>query len=529
VSVRLVGPASDESWSPSGAIEDPGAVVSSTADAAGWVAERAMKADGPRGELSLLCVDVEGGTCGWLTSPSADSSVVAAAMAQGGGEWAGAGTDAAAAGGAWAPATPNDSSVQALAAPTVKVRQPLRFKRGVVAPRAVAQKFAVVAVPDVDARLFVDALDERGVSVERAVSLWHAAAMAWDPAFASGPSLKGDVVASSAPTSAVVLIDPTGRLVWAWSRAGELLAAGTIRLAQDRQGDVAEVVMGMADVGRLTADWISWSVQIGVSPARVVCVGPRIGGAGGHDALSPAALGTALGKAWPGATVDLAVHDDPIGATLQRLSAQEAALTGDGDGRSSLVSLTARPGRAHRSMYRWGALCVVALAAAFGAVAWKSLSAAGAARQKLSDAKAEAGATVIKLMKDSGTNLSAIDQATVESSPRDYLTQAITRKRQTMNPNSGLDPAKPILQELETLSYVLGVKGVEISEISLMNATVMVYVEVPDLKTGEEVKAGLDSVSNSHVEWGAPTFSPPKNGKQGVSVNGRWKSAGVKP
>jgi hypothetical protein len=49
------------------------------------------------------------------------------------------------------------------------------------------------------------------------------------------------------------------------------------------------------------------------------------------------------------------------------------------------------------------------------------------------------------------------------------------------------------------------------------------------LKTGEEVKAGLDSVSNSHIEWGAPVFSPGKNGKQGVSVNGRWKSAGVKP
>lgn len=100
-----------------------------------------------------------------------------------------------------------------------------------------------------------------------------------------------------------------------------------------------------------------------------------------------------------------------------------------------------------------------------------------------------------------------------------------------MNPNSGLDPAKPILQELETLSFVLGVKGIEIDELSLMNAGATLYVEVPDVKTGEEIKAGLDTVSNSHLEWGAPAFNTGKNGKQSLSINGKWKApaAGGKP
>jgi hypothetical protein len=514
--IRMVGPGSDESWERPAPPQDPAMVIAQTGDAAAWVAQRASQGDGPRNEIALLCVDVEGASCNWLTSPSGEESVVAAVMAQAGGDYAEAGAPS----GVWAPPALSEASVQALTPPPQGNGAPA-LKRRKAGPGA-ASKMAVASVPDVDARLFIDALDERGVSVERSTSLWHAIAAAWDPAARHEAS--ENIVATASPASAVVLIDPVGRLVWAWSRGGQLAAAGTIRLMRDRSDGDAAVMLGAPEVARLTADWLSWSIQLGVAPSRIVCVGPRTGGET-EGGLTPAAMGAALTKSWRGATVDLAVHDDPVGATLKRL----AGLVQDGaeeDGRRELLSLTRRPVRAHRALYRWAALCILALAAIMGAVAWQALSAARTAAGQAKLAHDEMAVEISKIAPPT----SDIQQAQLAGAPSGYLSEQLARLRRELNPNANIEPAEPILAELETLSLILGSREVEITELSLMNNAVVVYVLVPDTPTAEFLKKSLDEIGSSHCDWkvefgtGAAT-----KGKQSVNFFGVWKNTGAKP
>lgn len=525
VQVRLVGAGSEQVWEGSPAADDPAGVLSQAAEAAAWVAQRARESGG---EVGLLCLDVDGATCGWLTAPSTDPDVVAAAMAQGS-AWGGDGQGS----GPWAPATVADSSLQALAAPTKTERRSLLPRRGRPEQGADAgERLAVLAVPDVLGRVFTDDLDDRGVSVGRAVSLWHAMAMAWDPAGPrAGDSLRGggEVVATSETVTAVVLIDPAGRLVWCWSVQGELMAGGTIRLAADRGEDGPAVRIGAPEVARLTADWLSWTVQLGRAPQRIVCLGPETGGNGAADVLTPAALGAALGQSWPGATVDLAVHDDPVGATLARLAARPLAAD-PGDPRRALVGLSGRPGRVHRSAYRWASLAVLAMALALLGVGWKAWGAASSAKEARVQARAAMVDTATTLAPPGSNQVSAAKAA---DTPRLYLEEQLRSRRQSLDPTGGLDPAKPILAELETLSFVLGTSEIQIDSISLMSAGVTLYLWVPDTATGEAVKSGLDSVSNSMVEWGPLNFSPTGRGKEGmksVSILGQWKQpAGRRP
>src|SRR5690606_3388892 len=142
---------------------------------------------------------------------------------------------------------------------------------------------------------------------DRVLSLWHAMAAAWDarPTLSDSP----DVVTTTSPPMAVLLVDPGGRVLWAWSQAGHLLAAGTIRLPQDRHELGSGMVrIGRAEIGRLPTDWLSGSIQLGAVPARIVCITPGAGSDGDDDDLTPARIGEALGAAWPGATIDLAVN-----------------------------------------------------------------------------------------------------------------------------------------------------------------------------------------------------------------------------
>jgi hypothetical protein len=514
--VRLVGTGTDEAWEGPAAGGDPAEVSLRISDAAAWTAERAMRGDGPRGEVALLVVDVEAGACAWLTVPSSDESVVAAALAQGG-EGGSPGT------GAWAPPTPTESSVQALAAP------PERGRNGKAARSAGSvQKLAVVAVPDVSARLFIDALDDRGVFVDRAVSLWHAMAMAWDPAGpAAGSRLSGQDVASSAPVTGIVVVDPVGRLVWSWSRAGELLAAGSLRLVQDRAGNDSALVVGKPEVGRLAADWLAWSLQIGIAPARVVCVGPST--AEQEGALSQQELGMSLGRLWPGATVDLAVHDDPIGATLRRLAGMEEEAPVPQDGRTTLVELSRRPGRAHRAVYRWASLAGLAAAAALVVVAWKSFAASGAGRHE--QAKVHGG--MVETAGKLAPPANDIEREKLNSQPAAYLETKVDAKRKTANPAAALDSAKPILQELDTLAVVLGSgagSGIELDQLSLLNSNVTLVVAVPDTRTGEDLAHALTEVAGSHVRWGQPNWDSNRGGgkhpgKQLLTLYGTWETA----
>lgn len=424
VGIRLVAPGFDRLWTPSpasgsglgapgtgeggnaGAISMVGGQtsVSTIHAAADWIAEN-LSALNTR-ELDTICVDPDGSVCTWLSAPSPEPKVIAATMAQL------SLTDSDAASGAAGrlamlsspdPTTAlSEISIQALAVAEppgngeVAAPKPARRKGGKTAANAPSSRFALLSIPDSPIRVLVDALDERSIQVGKVTSLWHAVASEFDPAARAMPGFNADhrsgggthsLVSASEVPSAILLLDPIGRLVWAWSLGGKLIAGGTMRLkrvaiqretrsedpfAQSDEGDpLLAGQSGLAangsgtepaeyderfecstpEVGRLVLDWLSWGAQLGQAPQRVICVGPQtVAGTIGSIVLrrpGSAASATpdpthadpapgfaeALAAAWPGATYDFLEHDDPIGLAMQRLTSE--AVRGNTENRSN--------------------------------------------------------------------------------------------------------------------------------------------------------------------------------------------------
>lgn len=512
--VRLIGERTDESWRETSTGPQDAAERS-----AAWVAERlARGAEGGAG-LRVVCIDVDGAACAWLTAPSGDPQVVAALVAQGGSSWT-AGDGATP--GQFAAATSMDASIQALAvAPAPSWRSRVQgLARRSKESRPAGERLAVLSIPDVPARLFLDALDDRGAAPDRVMSLWHALAAAWDPGGAhaaqeDGPN--GDrVVATSSPATAVVLIDrDAGRLVWCWSCSGEVLAGGSMRLAVDRSGEAASPRLGEADVGRLATDWLAWASQLGAAPSRIVVIGPRLseedGGMGAGE------LGEALGRAWPGAMVNFAVHQDPVGATLHRLLGLPSI---EGGPRTTLLSLTNRPSRAHRALIRAGALAMAAGALGLGAIAWKSWTSANEARSMASALADETRAEITKV----------VPRAEMSQFPERDLAAEVNKLRTARETPRELesDMVKPILEELDTLSFVLSsFPGVEAEEYNLRTDSVIVSLKVPDLHTGEAVLQSMREIGGSQCEWKG---DPRQVGdKLALTLTGAWRIGGGRP
>lgn len=511
--VRLVGERTDETWRETSSEPHDAAERS-----AAWVADRlARGAEGGAG-LRVVCVDVDGAACAWLTAPSGDPQVVAALVAQGGSSWT-AGDGATP--GQFASVTATDASIQALAvepASTWRSRVKGLTRRG-KDTRPAGERLAVLSVPDVPARLFLDALDDRGAVPDRVLSMWHALALAWDPGGpgASHAASNGDrVVATTTPATAVVLIDrEAGRLVWCWSRAGEVLAGGSMRLAVDRAGETASPRLGEPDVGRLTADWLAWASQLGAAPSRIIAIGPRMSEEGGG--LGPGELGEALGRAWPGAMVNFAVHEDPVGMTLHRLLGLPGIESGP---RTSLMSLTNRPSRAHRALIRAGALAMAAAALGLGAVAWKSWTSANEARAMASALADETRAEIVKV----------VPRAEMSQFPDRDLASEVTKLRTARETPRELesDAAKPILEELDTLSFVLAsFAGVEAEDYQLRPDSVIVTLKVPDTHTGEAVLQSMREIGGSLCEWKG---EPKQVGDRlALTLTGAWKIGGGRP
>ncbi len=513
--VRLVGEGSEDSHALDGNWSDASAARAQVQVAAEWIAQRLLQGEGARAGLRMICVDVEGARCSWLSAPGVEESVVAGALSMSD-AWGEGGSSASLSNGPWAPPAGDEASIQSLAAPAppqARTKDPL------------ALRLAVLSVPDVSARLLVDDLDDRGISADRVVSLWHAAAMAWDPAAPGAPGQRhaGDdrVVDSGAPATAVVLVDPKGRLVWSWSRGADLLAAGSMRLHRT-EDESASVGVTRANLSRLAAEWLGWSAQLGAAPARVVVVTPRT-----HegDGLTPAELGQALGELWPGASVDLAVHEDPVLATLVRLARMDAPpAQGASDRRQSLVTLSGRPGRAHRSMYRWASGAILAGALAMGVVAWRSWSSAGAARERLETLRTTVADRVLPLLPAND----AVGRELARSQPAESLRTLVERRRQELSPKD-LDVAMPIMQELSTLTTVLGTDIVEIKDLQLTPLNCILELRVPDLATADLVFDSIGKVEGTHCDWqrGSTTrmASTPPGGPDSIAMTlmGTWK------
>jgi len=517
--LRIVGAHSDDAWTaPSARDVDPRAEARRGAE---WIKHQLVESSKSR-TISTLCLDVDGGVCSWVTAPEPDGEFIRATIERTGVS-GGDGLDTE-----FAPEPESGGRFPGLAGETAY--EPLAEASGreggvalvrSKAPADARRRLAVLAVPDVPARLLIDELDRLGVRVGRVVSLWHAAAQAWDPA---GPGAgrhgagREGVIAEQAPACAVVLLDGAGgRLVWSWSSRGALLAGGSIRLRTARQGEGetrAPVVCG-ADLGRLAAEWLSWSVQLGQAPSRIVCVGAVDEKAEGG--LGANAVGSSLGSRWPGATVDLVDAPDAVGMTLRRVVAAEdlgARVPAEAaPQRSTLTRLSRRPGRAHRSMHVWAALALVIGAVGVCGVAWRIWSDAGDIRERVAQVRADRRGV-----------LEAIDPGLVASpAPKLDLESKVRETRNSLSTPTGFDQPHAVLAELEAISLVIGAREVDLGSVDLNNLGATVIVQVNDVRLVEQIDQGLQAVAGEHIRWHSRRPKTLRDGKIEVTYSGLWR------
>lgn len=483
--VRLSSGHAENVWEAPRLLDAPSVID----QAAAWIKERL----GGSRRLGALCVDVDGGVCSWVSADEPDPQLVRAIIEGAGPADAAGELDGEMGGVRRFPDLPGETTIEPLGEP-----KPGEARRQ--AEPSTGTRLATLSLPDVPARLLLDRLDALGVRVDRVVTLWHALAGCWDPDASDPGGRRADrVVATSEGPAAVVAIDAdSGRLAWSWSADGALLAAGSMRLAHrhlagpehdepTRHG--ASVVNGgpsvhvtPSDVGRLTGDWLSWSAQLGIRPGRIVVVGEP---AGGNGTLDLGGLGTALAKRWD-VPIDLIGGHDAIGATLARLTTAPAQ---DGP-RRQVAALTDRPGRAHRSMFRWSAAALFGLAVAIGAAAFQILDVSGA-----NDERVDA------LRQQRFDVLNAFDPTlAVDPFPTMTLRSAREMEEQASR-RPALDEQLPVLAELETVALVVGHPGVELREITIGSVSSTVTARVPDLKSAEDLERSLKEISGSRLLW----------------------------
>ncbi|MCC6323084.1 MAG: hypothetical protein IT438_16800 [Phycisphaerales bacterium] len=522
--------------------------VSTTRAAARWVAETLGQL-GTR-ELSHVCVDPDGALCTWLSATSADPATITATLMQpevDDGTGAGGGSGSAArllslGAGSSSGFSPDDASVQALATldppgtgSGISARLLSRRSAGALGIDAQRSRYAVMAVPDAPVRVFLDELDARGLEVRQVTSLWHAMAAAWDPAAQdSAFDESGRVVSSFSPSSAVVVVDPVGRLVWAWSHAGQLVAGGAMRLrsavrrASDAEAETADdqatarrvgaehadqtvLEFTEAETGRLVMDWLSWSAQLGHCPQQVACIGPAPATDASTGQPDPSLIGQSLGRAWPGATIGVGIHADPIGATLLRLTAatpgkalnpEAAVAVGPDDPRSALVGLSSRPGKADRGMYAWKAIGIVGAALIVGAVGYQLHASARGSAAAISDANDTRKAAL--------ESVEEVIRGITLMRPRDATDSLASKTEEFRKQMAAMKPPKPFVEEIARVFEAMKDHDeVKVNAINIGPVSGTVDLITPDIETGPAIVTTLIKLPGVLIRW------------QGTNVPGR--------
>lgn len=520
---RLAGMRTEEVWTPSATptgTDVASGSIRHASELAGWLRDRLSASRGgarSRAELDVLCVDADSAACAWTAAPSFEAPVVEAVLRQrtsmgsdGDGVQPSAIATISTVYGDRA-----EVAVQALAsgAKPSSGRWTSKKKDDAKAGAGVGVRVPVLAVPDATVRVLADDLDKLGVQVGSAISIWHAIALAWDQSWTrvggSGES-DGRVVSEAASTQATVIVDAeAGRVLWVWSREGRLIAAGSMLTPTEVDGDRIEAHLTTEHAARLATAFLSWGVQTGASPARIVVVATESSGAAG--------FGGALAQAMSHASVDMAIDADPIGSTLRRLAERVDSRAVDAsDPQRALVALGMRPSRAHRSMYRWIAIAIALLAALIGASAWRmdaqSSKILGAARE----ARAKASEAVAKV------------RPAIADSPfmaEELETELAVARRRSMPPDA-FQPARPIMRELEGLSFLLSMPTLTLEDIDLSPTNGRVTFFVPDTVMAQEIEAACRDLEGLSISWKADIRTVEGNADRRVrcTLTGLWPS-----
>jgi hypothetical protein len=471
---------------------EPDSAPADARAAAEWLAER-LSRNGKA--ISRLIIDTDGGVCSWVSTSDTSPEVVRALVEQ-------PFDQEDAQGSSRFPEMPGETALETLgesvAGKKSDPHSPIRT--------------AVFAVPVVPARLLLDELDRLGIRVGEVEVLWHAIAQAWDPAARSslGGSKAERVIAETTPVTGVVVLDPAGRLVWAWSRAGKALAGGTQRLQTLRtvetepdrleQGSTRQPIVTEADLARLGTDWLSWSMQLGVTPTRIVVVGQPAEVDGGLDS---AGIGRTLGKIRPDAPIDIVPDDDPIGTTLAQLAGRNSC------NEAGITELTNRPGRTHRAMYRWSAVALLLAAGAVGVAASRFLNVADEINIQIADL----GREYLGIANDNNLNLA--------TASLDLERKIEQLEKEQVDVSSLVDKPRPLLKELEALSFVLASDDLTLREITMSELSITVKVQVDETETYEALSQAISSIAGSVVEWRS-TVAPRGQNILECTFTGSW-------
>ncbi|MEZ6244045.1 MAG: hypothetical protein R3B57_13495 [Phycisphaerales bacterium] len=504
--LRLVGERTSDSWT--APTSDPRRAIGSGAE---WVRDRLVALAASNGRsakvLDRICLDVDGSACSWVSATGTDRRMVRALI-----EGAAGAMDADEGGpGASSrfPDLPDETDYEPLASSSA-------MEGGVGA----SARIGVIATPDVAARLMLDELDSLGVRVGGVMSVWQALASAWDAPDVGAGGVRADrIVADERPMTAVVAVDPEGsRVVWVWSEHGRPLAAGSIRLSKARSsgdessgriGEEPASTLGEQDIARLALEWLSWSAQIGRTPARAVCIGPfgRLDESV-EDVLDAGGAARALATVWPGASVDVLEESDPIGRTLTMLAERgEARDVGE------LGELATRPGRAHRSMYIWlsGALALGGIAAGVMAFQlWSSASDLKAQRDQIN-------ANRVEILNEVGLDREKWKQALLEL-------QSIHGALYGQQNNVRAEPIMPVMAAFDRLTFVLANPDWDLVTISVGSTAVSVRVTVPDVRTAEQLEQAVLSITAGLLEW-TPMDKRERAGAVDCNLTGTWSAA----
>lgn len=532
--MRLVAGRGEASW----VAPEPGdaeAVARAAEQAADWIVEELAKGGrAGRRSLSAVCLDPDGAVCSWLTAPTSDPGALAATLRQGGeGDEAsfdgGAPEHGLLAASAFGPDAQmlGGATVQALAPPSSRAR-PASKQR---AAQPIGERYAVIAAPDTPARLFLDRLDRLGVERVPVMTLWHAMATAWtdaDTERAHEREHDNDPTTPATPTTAVVLIEPEGRLIWCWSSGGALLAGGRLRLATHADTDTPR--LRPDDLARLTADWLGWSAQLGEAPARIALVLPPLAGDASEEDGGDATLGLggegaarALGRAWPAARVELAGVPDPVGGTLRRVLSTDAPPDLTENPTRALAPLSARPGRSHRGMYRWLAGAIAGAGVVLAVSGWRL-------RESAAEARAQANA----LREEQRALLVAHDPALERNRrPVDTLREQVGRLREARAIPANIQPVWPVMPEVDTLAFVLeGVEGAELIKLSITQLFNRLEVRVPSTEAYESLRESLRSITGSRIATWDSTTRPEGRGENRTLLcvfTGAWPAGASGP
>lgn len=503
--VRLIGQHAEAQWTSPRVDGRYAAEASDDAEAAAeWIANR-LSVDGDK--LGMIVVDTVGAHCAWVQAATADAGAVRTAYGHGGE----AALDEFEADFGLED-EPEESGVLGSRPTTIEAAiEPL----GPAYDSPTGLRVGVMVAPDAIVRLFIDALDEQGVDFTGVTSLWHVLGLVAGPD-SGDASASSRVVADSPTVSGGVLVQPDGRLIWAWCRQGAVLAAGSQRVALHDDGPIVT----RHDVARLVNDWVAWSAQVGVTPGRILVVSCPLAwekSTGDPDSLTAPSMASAISDLWPDAVLDIDVQDDPVLALLRRADAVAEDNLEPGH---ALASLATRPGRSMRRVYQMMGLAMVAFGVMLAALGYRWQSKVEAVRQDGARIKQESLADMVRaegMLGKPGEITGALVPVMKLTAEVDQATRASEVKR---------PEGAPMIREFENLSFLLGELGnrVELQRIEASGLSGFIVV----LSTEEagivgEINGLLSDLdmNSGALRWQARATA--SGSRYTVNLNGLWQ------